>query len=247
MSPRDTHVPARGDLPAYTLRLSDRARRARLTYTPRDGLVVVVPRGMRGFDASAALRERREWVDGVHARFAEQRAALLAGPDALLPSEIAFPATGERWDVEYRASGAATVRAGVANGLLAVQGATDDGDACLAALVRWLQRAAIERLVPLLAEQSARTGLAYERVAVRGQRGRWGSCSSAGTISLNRCLLFLPPELARAVVLHELAHLRHANHSRAFWLQLEQLDSHAAAHRRAIAQAWDAVPPWAQP
>ncbi len=244
---RETHVPADDDLPSYTLRLSDRTRRVRLTVTPRDGLVVVVPRGMRGFDPSRVLRDRRDWIANAHAHVAERREALLAGADALLPSDVAFPATGERWGVEYRSSSAATVRARISGELLVVRGAIDDADACLAALRRWLHRAATERLLPRLAEESARTGVVYRSAAVRGQRSRWGSCSSGGSISLNRCLLFLPPELMRAIILHELAHLRHANHSKAFWRELATLDPHAAAHRKAVAHAWDVVPPWAQP
>ena len=158
-----------------------------------------------------------------------------------------FPATGERWGVEYRSGASPSVRARVSGDLLVVQGAVEDAEACLAALRRWLHRAAGERLLDWLAEESARTGLAYTRGTVRGQRHRWGSCSSSGSISLNRCLVFLPPELARAVILHELAHLRHANHSKAFWRELAALDPHAASHRKAIAHAWDAVPPWAEP
>ena len=244
---QDKHVPARGDLPAYTLRVSSRAKRVRLRFTPREGLVVVVPRNMRGFDPSTILRDNFDWIDGAHARVAERRAALLAGADALLPDEVSFPATGENWGVDYRASGASTVRAETLDRLLVLRGATNDGDACLAALNRWLQRAARERLLALLAQESARTGIGYRRATVRGQRSRWGSCSSAGSISLNRCLVFLEPELARAVVLHELAHLRHANHSKAFWRELEKMDPDVAAHRTAMAQAWNAVPPWAEP
>jgi hypothetical protein len=139
------------------------------------------------------------------------------------------------------------VSARVSDSLVVVQGAIDDADGCLAALQRWLQRSSTERLLPLLGEQSVRTGLNYRRASVRAQRSRWGSCSSNGSISLNRCLLFLPPELMQAVMLHELAHLRHANHSRAFWRLVEQLDPEATVHRRALARGWDAEPPWAEP
>ena len=243
----DTHVPAHGDVPEYTLRLSDRAKRVRLKITPREGLVVVVPRNMRGFDPSIALRERRDWIEDAGARVAERRTALLAGADALLPDAIEFPATGERWHVEYRSSAAASVSARANAGVLVVRGAVEDGEACLAALQRWLQRAAGERLLPLLADESERTGLAYRRASVRGQRSRWGSCSSAGTITLNRCLVFLPPELVRSIVLHELAHLKHHDHSKRFWRFLEALDPRAHEHRRATNHAWNAVPPWAEP
>jgi predicted metal-dependent hydrolase len=244
---RDTHVPASGDLPAYTLRLSDRAKHIRLTVTPRDGLVVVVPRALRGFDPSNALRQRRDWIEDAQGHFAERREALAGGADALLPSTISLSATGEHCPVEYRRTSASVVSARTTHGALLVSGATDDADACIEALKRWLQRAATERLLPLLAQESERIGLAYTRASVRGQRHRWGACSAAGAITLNRCLLFLPPELMRSVLLHELAHIEHPNHSKSFWHLLSTIDTKAAAHRRAIAQAWDAVPPSAEP
>lgn len=244
---RDTQVPAHADLPEYTLRLSDRAKRVRLVVTPRDGLVVIVPRRMRGFDPSEALRERRDWIQSAHVHFAERRAALLADADALLPGTVTFAATGEAWPVEYRSTAAATVSARILGGLLVVQGAVENADACLAALRRWLQRAARERLLPLLAEESAVTGLAYLHASVRAQRNRWGGCSTTGAVTLNRCLVFLPPRLARAVILHELAHLRFPNHSREYWRYLETLDPEVSAHRHAIREAWNAVPPWAEP
>lgn len=242
-----THVPADGDLPAYTLRRSARAKHVRLTVTPRDGLVVVVPTRMRGFDPAPVLRERAGWIASALAHFAERRAALTAGADAMLPDRVEFGATGESWPVEYRTTSSATVRAYTDGELLVVSGAVDDGDACVEALRRWLQTAARERLLPMLAEEAARAGLSYRRATVRGQRARWGGCSSGGSITLNRALLFLPPELARGVLLHELAHLKQPNHSPAFWRELVVLDPAAHEHRAAIRRAWERVPPWAEP
>ena len=180
-------------------------------------------------------------------RSAERRAALSAGPEALLPSEIEFAATGERWIVEYRDSAESGVRAISGPGVVVLRGQIDDAGACLSALQRWLQARARERLLPLLADESARAGLAYRSAGVRGQRSRWGSCSARGSITLNRTLLFLDPELVRAIVLHELAHLRQPNHSARFWNELERLDPDARRHRAEMRRARDLVPPWAEP
>ena len=62
---RDTHVPAHGDLPAYILRVSPRAKHVRLNVSPHEGLVVVVPRGARGFDPTPILRSKKTWIDEV--------------------------------------------------------------------------------------------------------------------------------------------------------------------------------------
>ncbi len=244
---RDTHVPARDDLPAYVLRVSPRARHVRLNVSAHEGLVVVVPRGARGFDPSAILRAKKAWIEKSLARFAEERAAYTGEPADLLPAEIAFAATGECWRVEYRFTDGARVVTRCTHDAVTLSGPVGDAAACLAALNRWLQSRAKERLLPLLASHAEATGLHYRKAGVRGQRGRWGACSSSGSITLNRCLLFLRPELVDSVVLHELAHLVQPNHSAAFWRELECRDPLAHDHRRAIRGAWSFVPIWAEP
>ena len=61
------------------------------------------------------------------------------------------------------------------------------------------------------------TGGHYTSITVRDQRSRWGSCSSRGTLSFNYRLVFAPPKVLDYVVVHELCHLTHMNHSKNFW------------------------------
>lgn len=61
------------------------------------------------------------------------------------------------------------------------------------------------------------TGGNYTSITVRDQRSRWGSCSSRGTLSFNYRLVFAPPKVLDYVVVHELCHLTHMNHSKDFW------------------------------
>jgi len=57
----------------------------------------------------------------------------------------------------------------------------------------------------------------YNRVAVRNQKSRWGSCSSKKNINFNYRLVLIPPYLADYVIVHELCHLGQMNHSQKFW------------------------------
>jgi hypothetical protein len=72
-------------------------------------------------------------------------------------------------------------------------------------------------------ELAAAQGFTVRRVSVRNQRSRWGSCSRRGTISLNWRLIQAPDFVRDYIIYHELAHLRHMNHSARFWLEVERL------------------------
>ena len=78
-----------------------------------------------------------------------------------------------------------------------------------------------ENLEKRLSELAKQHNFRYNRVSIRSQRTRWGSCSSKDNISLNMKLLHLPQQLIDYILLHELVHTRVKNHSKDFWNELE--------------------------
>lgn len=86
-----------------------------------------------------------------------------------------------------------------------------------------LRRAAREDLPPRIARLSAATGLRYEKLSIRASRTKWGSCSGRNHISLSLFLMTLPEPLRDFVILHELCHTVHHNHSPRFHALLDRL------------------------
>lgn len=88
--------------------------------------------------------------------------------------------------------------------------------------VKRLKKEARERLTELTEYWAGRMGISYGRISIRGQKTRWGSCSSKGNLNYNYLLLLCPDEVAEYVVIHELCHRIHMNHSKRFWEKIEE-------------------------
>lgn len=90
-----------------------------------------------------------------------------------------------------------------------------------------------ERLVPRLLNMAAERGLNVTNVRVSSAKGRWGSCSSKGSINLSLYLVLLPRHLQDYVLQHELTHRIEMNHSPRFWARLDEVcNGKAKAFRR---------------
>ena len=83
------------------------------------------------------------------------------------------------------------------------------------------RRAVRELVAMLIDDEGPELGVEVQRVQIRDQRSRWGSCSTRGTLSFNWRLVLAPFDVLDYVVVHELCHLREPNHSRRFWKLVE--------------------------
>ena len=99
--------------------------------------------------------------------------------------------------------------------------------------VKRLKKEARERLTELTEYWAGRMGISYGRISIRGQKTRWGSCSSKGNLNYNYLLMLCPDEVAEYVVIHELCHRIHMNHSKEFWNKIEEF-----CPRYKIAKKW---------
>lgn len=101
-------------------------------------------------------------------------------------------------------------------------------------LIDILKRIARERLPLRVRYWSEKTGIKSHGVTIRDQKSRWGSCSETGGISLNWRLILIAPKLQDHVLLHELAHIRHFDHSGDFHAFLLSLDPRSETHSKQL-------------
>lgn len=98
----------------------------------------------------------------------------------------------------------------------------------------WLKSHADRRLPLRLAAICKRFGIDAPSIVVREQRKRWGSCDTKGTLRLNWRIIQAAPSLIDYVLVHELVHLRHQNHTRIFWAEVERMLPEYEMRRREL-------------
>jgi predicted metal-dependent hydrolase len=223
------------------IRVSARARRLAIRVFPDARVEVVVPPRARPREVERFIAAHREWIDSRRAAALRNRPLREPFP----PAAIEFRVSAERWRLHF-AGGTGRIRlveGGPDARLLSATGAYSTAG-LRTALRAWLLRAARNRLTPRVAALAASTGVTYSQVSIRRQRSRWGSCSARGTISLNCCLLFQRPEVVDYLIVHELMHVKHMNHSARFWQAVERHCADWRALDRELVQGWRHVPRW---
>lgn len=204
------------NLPPFTIRESPKAKRVTLKISALRGLEVVIPLGFSPRQVMQIIREKQGWIEQAFRKIQHQDS--LPDQPRQLPATISLEAVNLHFTVDYVPialpflelihldHATLQIRGDITN----LQGGQD-------LLKRWLQHQGRAHLIPWLENVSSEIGLSCQKVQIRSQKSRWGSCSSRGTICLNQNLLFLRPPLVRYLIIHELCHTVHLNHAAGFY------------------------------
>jgi len=185
------------------------------------------------------LQEHTDWVLKHLARLPSQTQDVLQ-----VPESISLLGVNQNWSVVYEPGNQRLKLMERDELTLVVQGDYQDKDNLRQALNTWVKKQGQKYLKPWLTLIAQEMGLSYSAVSIRLQKKRWGSCSAKGAISLNAGLLFLPDFLVRHVLIHELTHLMHLNHSSLFWADVAKFDADYLSHRKSIRHYAKDVPAW---
>jgi predicted metal-dependent hydrolase len=196
----------------YRIRRSERARHARIV-VDAGGVEVVVPTRFPLQRVEPFVQEKRPWIERTLRRMRESEQEY---PPARLLDGGEVPYLGERLALAVRTE-PGRVRAHVARRGDELRVSLGPDTVLLVALESWYRRRAIKEIAPRLDAAVALAGRGYDRLQIRGQRTRWASCSTSGTMSFNWRLLLAPDEILDYVIDHEVAHLDVQDHSDRFW------------------------------
>ena len=239
--PRLTIMPERatckfGDaLIEYTVvRSARRKKTIEITLNPQDGVVVKVPSRTSRQEIDGIVRQRADWI------LRKASANILRPTPRRFLSGETLPYLGRTLSIVSEAACGKRVSVRLEDDALHIGAPShlneqERVDAVHAAVERWY-RARAASCLPKMVERwrPAVTRYAVTRVLIRGQRKRWGSCSSDGSIRLNWRIMMAAPALIEYVVVHELAHLNVMNHSPRYWKQVERAMPDYRARRKRL-------------
>ena len=203
----------------YVLKFSARAKKWRISLNDK-GLSVILPARTKPDVAEQALRQHTAWVLKQRQR-QQKMAALAAAQPSLAPDTLLL--RGQT--LPYRVLPAPILKgAAVFDGhTLNVQvPIAADASVAAAVLQTWYLEQALSDIRAGVQRRAEAMQVRPAKISLRDQRRRWGSCSSKGNLSFSWRLILMPPDVLDYVVVHELAHLRHMNHSPKFWALVSQ-------------------------
>jgi predicted metal-dependent hydrolase len=206
----------------YSLRRSERAKNTRIVVKPGK-IEVVAPLKVSERRIKAFVEAQQDWIRAAVKRIADKVQAV---PD-LAPAHYADGATipfqGRQIPLHIKPTTAKTVRAQLHDDTTFIVylptsvARQQSSELIRLALTSWMKHQARLAATMLIEKHAPRSGLFPRCLRIKTQKSRWGSCGPQNDINLNWLLMLAPPDALEYVVVHELCHIKHKNHSRDFW------------------------------
>ena len=197
----------------YTLICSVGRKNVLLQALPEGKVRVYAPKNARLREMDNLVLSRWDWIMDAHASYALQK------KDDAFKVENGVLIEGKKTPVKVIRA----VKSGVTllDGVLHVSVPSEDSRRVEEEIKKYLSKLALLKIREALLLYAPTVGREYGRVTIREQKTRWGSCSSKKNLNFNWKLILAPKEALHYVVIHELCHLIHFNHSEKFWKEVE--------------------------
>ena len=222
-------------------RRSSRAKRLSMQLK-RTCIEVVVPRRVSMLEAERFVRCSESWLS-------DHRAAIstVNHSDAMPPTSIALRALDQIWQCRLEISELADYLILSHESLLPCRiclGKKYQQALIVQYITDWLYQVASSFFPTWVQSLATEHEFRYGQLNIRNQKTRWGSCNHLGDISLNLKLLFFAPSVAQYVMVHELCHTVHADHSAKFWRLVGDCMPNYKQQMRELRQEHALIPGW---
>lgn len=234
---KSRNMPAEEWPPHYTIKRHWRARHVKMTYSRARGLEVTLPKRFSTKHIPGIIEENKDWI-------IKQKHLYDSHEPVARPTDIQFRAFEQSWSVHYFQNDKRPRIKVISHEDITLSGDIREFDICRDKLSDWIKKQAKLLLTPYFAKLSQEIELPFSDITVRAQSTLWGSCSQDKSIRLNYKLLFLPESLMRHIMIHELCHTRHMNHSEKFWQLVALHDPQWVLHKKAMKGADKFMPAW---
>ncbi|MHB8157489.1 MAG: M48 family metallopeptidase [Desulfocucumaceae bacterium] len=213
----------------YSVRQSKRAKYLRLKINIDTGLEVILPEGFKTSQLEHHLRSKELWLtakldymDRLKEKRREQ--AAIKGRQALY--------MGSEYDIVTIVRPGSKARVNLLDNRIFATVPDDSPETLEKALIGWYHKQAAIVFTDRAQLIGSRLNLKHSRISIRSQKTRWGSCSRQGNLSFNWRVIMAPSQVIDYLLIHELAHLKEMNHSKAFWSLVESIDPDYKKHRQ---------------
>jgi predicted metal-dependent hydrolase len=211
----------------YKLVKSQRAKYIRIKISNHGELSVVLPHGIAEKHAHGFIQKKSNWVAKTVNKIS------LEQPD-LFPEYLDLKLLNEVWAVEYITENSSLELEDTTQGRLQITGNIEDWSTVKELLNHWCKIKSKTIYREMLEKLSEEHGFHFNKISIRSQKTRWGSCSMNKNISLNSKLIFMPKEIVRYVMIHELCHTIEMNHSSKFWRLVGDCDPNYKYNRKQL-------------
>ena len=212
----------------YRVVSSNRAKYIRIKLTNNGELSVILPKRSLVRHAHEFVKSKSEWIK-------KHLDAITIDSSTFHPESLELVLLSETWLINYVQTQSESVNTKEKpNYRLEVYGNVEESDLVRRAINLWCRKKARPIFSSMLESTAEKYGFHYNRLSIRSQKTRWGSCSNKKNINLNSKLLLMPIDVVQYVMIHELCHTVEMNHSVQFWNLVEECDVDFQKNRKKL-------------
>ncbi|GAA0410894.1 SprT family zinc-dependent metalloprotease [Cocleimonas flava] len=212
----------------YLVVRSKRAKHIRIKLSNSGELSLVLPAGTPDSLGHSFIQSKSVWVE-------KNLSKLSISEKETIPTSLNLRVLNEQWNIDYINPSSTQMSLQEDDDYcLRISGDISDISELHFLINQWCKKKSKKIFTLMLQQLAEEHGFHYNGLSIRAQKTRWGSCSSKKNINLNCKLLFMPVDVVRYVMIHELCHTLEMNHSSRFWDLVEDCDPNYKKHRREL-------------